>query len=109
MIFIVAATRADICVGNDQWSAVTLSGGQNKVFADRLMGRDSAGKILLRVETRERFNVKIRAAARAVSLVLDYCVERTVEWREQKKIETKQSAKKTSGPHNRWQPSQPYD
>ena len=31
----------------------TLSGGQNKLFADRLVDRDSADRTLLRVETRE--------------------------------------------------------
>ena len=55
----------------------TLSGGQNKVFADRLMGRYSADRTLLRVKTRERFKVKMGVALRAVSLVLVYCVERT--------------------------------
>ena len=55
----------------------TVSGGQNKVFADRLMGRDSAERTLLRVKTRERFKVKMRVALRAVSLALVYCVERT--------------------------------
>jgi len=48
----------------------TLSGGQNTVFADRLMDRDSAERTLLRVKTRERFKVKMRVALRAVSLVL---------------------------------------
>jgi len=55
----------------------TLSGGQNKVFADRLMGRDSLDGTLPRVKTRERFKVKMRVALRAVSLVLVYRVERT--------------------------------
>jgi len=55
----------------------TSSGGQNKVLADRSMGRGSAGKTLLRVKTRERFGVKMRVALRRVSLVLVYCVERT--------------------------------
>ena len=47
----------------------TLSGEENKVFADRLMGRDSADRTLLRVKTRERFKVKMRVVLRAVSLV----------------------------------------
>ena len=57
----------------------TLSGGENKVFADRLMlvGRNSADRTLLRVKTRERFKVKMRVVLRAVSLVLVFCVERT--------------------------------
>ena len=48
----------------------TLSGGQKKVFASRLMGTDSVGKALLRVRTRERLKVKMRAVLRAVSLAL---------------------------------------
>jgi len=47
----------------------TVSGGENKVFAERLMGRDSAEKTLLREKTRERFKVKMRVALRAVPLV----------------------------------------
>ena len=54
----------------------TLSSGQNKVFADRLMDRDSAEGTLLRVKTGERFKVKKRVALRAVSLVLVFCIER---------------------------------
>jgi len=47
----------------------SLGGGQNKVFADCLMCRDSAGRNLPRVKTREGFKVKMRVALRAVSLV----------------------------------------
>ena len=43
----------------------TLSGGQNKVFADRLMGRDSVERTLLSARTRERLKVKMRVALRA--------------------------------------------
>jgi len=46
-----------------------LSGRENKVFADRLMGRDSVGRTLLRVKTRERFKVKMGVVLGAVSLV----------------------------------------
>ena len=55
----------------------TLSGGRNKVFAGRLMGRDSADRTLLRVKTRERCKVKMRVALGEVSLVFVYGVERT--------------------------------
>ena len=47
----------------------TLIGGQNKVFADCLMDRDSVDRTLLRVKTRARFKVKMRIPLRAVSLV----------------------------------------
>ena len=55
----------------------TLSGGENKVFADSLMGGDSADRTLLRVKTRERFKVKMRVVLRAVSLVWFTVVEGT--------------------------------
>ena len=42
-----------------------LSGGQNKVFVDRLMGRDSVERTLLSVRTRERLKIKMRVALRA--------------------------------------------
>jgi len=54
----------------------TLSGRENKLFADRLMGRGSMDRTLLRVKTRERFKVKMRVVLRAVSLDL-FAVERT--------------------------------
>jgi len=48
------------------------------MFADRLTGRDSAERTLLRVKTRQRFKVKMRVVLRAVfSLVSVYYVERT--------------------------------
>ena len=36
----------------------TLSGGQNEVFASRLMGTDSAGRALLNVRKREKLKIK---------------------------------------------------
>jgi len=47
----------------------TLSGRENKVFAGRLISRDSMDRTLVRVKTRERFKVKMRVVLRAVSLV----------------------------------------
>ena len=38
----------------------TLSGGQDKVFGNRLMGRDSGDRNLLRAKTIERFKVRMR-------------------------------------------------
>ena len=43
----------------------SLSGRENKVFADRFMGRDTVD----RVKTRGRFKGKMRVVLRAVSLV----------------------------------------
>jgi len=53
----------------------TLSGGQDKVFANSLMGRDSANMTSLRVKTRERFKVRMRVPLRAVSLDFVYYVQ----------------------------------
>jgi len=55
-------------------------GGQDKVFADRLMGRDSADRTLLRGKTRERFKVKMRVALRAVLLVQFTVKKELIEW-----------------------------
>jgi len=54
-----------------------LSGKENKVFADRLMGRDSVGRTLLRVKTRERFKVENGSPVKSSFVGLVYCVERT--------------------------------
>jgi len=86
-----------VSVGSDPWRTEHVKRGQNKVFADRLMGRDSAERTPLSARTRERSKTKMRVALRAFSLVS----ERTVEWRlrrEEKGSETKQRAKQTSGP-----------
>jgi len=47
----------------------SLSGRENKVFADRLMGRDTVDRTSLRVKTRARFKGKISVVSRPVSLV----------------------------------------
>ena len=46
-----------------------LSGRANKVFTDRLMGKDTVDRASLRVKTRARFKGKMRVVLRAVSLV----------------------------------------
>ena len=48
----------------------SLSGRENKAFADRLMGRDPVDRASLRVKARARFKGKMRVVLRAVSLVL---------------------------------------
>jgi len=48
----------------------SLNGRENKVFADRLMGRDTVDRTSLRVERRRRFKGKMRVVLRAVLLVL---------------------------------------
>jgi len=48
----------------------SLNGRENKVLADRLMGRDTVDRTSVRVETRTRFKGKMRVMLRAVSLVL---------------------------------------
>ena len=55
----------------------TLSGRENNVVADRLMGRDSVDRTSLRVKIRARFKGKMRVVLRAVSLVFVYYIERT--------------------------------
>jgi len=47
----------------------SLSGRENKVFADRLMGRNTVDRALLGVKARVRFKGKMRVVVRAVSLV----------------------------------------
>ena len=44
----------------------TLSCGQAKKFARRLIGTDSAGRTLLNVRTREKLKVKMRVELRTV-------------------------------------------
>jgi len=47
----------------------SLRGRDDKVFADRLMGKDTVDRASLRVKTRMRFKGKMRVVLRAVSLV----------------------------------------
>ena len=51
----------------------SLSGRDDKVFADRLMGRDTVDRASLRVKARMRFKGKMRVVLRAVSLVYFLC------------------------------------
>jgi len=47
----------------------SLSGRENKVFVDRLMGSDTVDRASLGVKARARFKGKMRVVLRAVSLV----------------------------------------
>jgi len=58
-----------VSVGRDPWRTQHFKRGQNKVFADRLMGRESAERTSLSVRKRERS--KMRVALREFSLVLE--------------------------------------
>jgi len=77
------------------------------VFADLLMGRDSADRTLLRVKTRERFKVKMRVALRGVSLVFSLLCRKNLlsgeERRETKQNKTERKEDKRA--HSRCQPS----
>jgi len=75
----------DVYVRNDPWRAEHVSGGQNEVFASRLMGTDNARRTLLNVRTREKLKGQMRVVLRTVSPALFTVWKKLVEKRKEVK------------------------
>ena len=74
----------------------TLSGGQDEVFASRLMDTDSMGRTLLSARTREGLRSN-ESWVKNSFVGFFHCRKRLLR-REEKRSETRQRAEKTSGP-----------